>query len=144
MQKYLEKIKKWTKENWPAWFLLLISAAIYHAWLSFGIFTHADYWFYFSETARDFLHYSAWDSQVGLGAPNLFLWMLAWKFLPSLFGTFGFDSNIFDKFLIFWPFAFFTPLFAYLFAKQILKNNFGAFTAACVFSFNTYYFAINT
>lgn len=144
MRKYFEKIKTWSKNNWPVWALFLISATIYHKWLSFGIFTHADYWFYFSETARDFLHYSAWDSQAGLGAPNLFLWMIGYKLFPGFWGFFGFNSNISDKFLIFWPFAFLTPLFAYLFAKQVLKNNFGAFAAACVFSFNTYYLAINT
>ncbi|HAI73863.1 MAG TPA: hypothetical protein DCS28_01305 [Candidatus Moranbacteria bacterium] len=144
MQKYFEKIKKWSKDNWPVWILLLISATVYHKWLSFGIFTNADYWFYFSETSRDFLRYSAWDSQTGLGAPNLFLWMLGYKLFPGFLGFFGFDSNISDKFLVFWPFAFLTPFFAYLFAKQVLKNNFGAFTAACVFSFNTYYLAINT
>ncbi len=144
MQNYFEKIKTWLQNNWPVWVLLLISAIVYHKWLSFGIFTHEDYWFWFSETTKDFLRYSAWDSQTDLGAPNLFVWMWGWRFLPGLFGTFGFDSNISDKFLIFWPFAFLTPLFAYLFAKQVLKNNFGAFAAACVFSFNTYYLAINT
>lgn len=144
MQKYFEKIKFWAREHWPIWVLVLISAVVYHAWLSFGIFTHADYWFWFSETARDFLHYSAWDSQISLGSSNLFLWMWAWKIPPALFGIFNFDSNVADKFVIFWPFAFLTPLFSYLFAKQVLQNKIGAFVAALVFSFNTYYLAINT
>jgi hypothetical protein len=144
MLKYFTKIKTWGKEHWPIWVLLLISVVVYRAWLSFGIFSHADYWFYFSESARDFLHYSAWDSQDGMGLPNLFLWMWTWKLLPGFFGEFGLDSNVTDKFITFWPFAFLTPIFAYLFAKQVLKSKPGAFVAALVFSFSTYYLAINT
>jgi hypothetical protein len=144
MQKYFEKVKIWGKEHWPTWLLVLISAVVYRSWLSFGIFTHADYWFWFSETSRDFLHYSAWDSQISLGSSNLFLWMWAWKILPAFFGAFNFNSNVADKFVIFWPLIFLTPLFSYLFAKQVLKNKTGAFVSALVFSFNTYYLAINT
>ncbi|MFA5961756.1 MAG: hypothetical protein WC848_03695 [Parcubacteria group bacterium] len=144
MQKYFEKIKTWGRIHWPIWVLLLISAVVYHQWLSFGIFSHADYWFWFSESSRDFLHYSAWDSQISLGGSNLFIWMWAWKIFPAFFGAFGLDSNVADKFVIFWPFAFLTPLCSYLFAKQVLQNKFGAFVAALVFSCNTYYLAINT
>ena len=144
MIKYLEKIKTWGRRYWPIWFLLLVSAVVYHAWLSFSIFTHADYVFQFSETTADYLRYSAWSSQTALGAPNLFLWGWVVDFMPGFFGALGFDSNISDKFLIFWPFAFLAPLFSYLFAKQVLKNNLGATIAALVFSFNTYYLAIDT
>jgi hypothetical protein len=144
LQEYFKKIKNWAYKHWPFLVLVLISGIIYRNWLSFGIFTHADYWFWFSESMRDFLHYSAWDSQLSLGAPNLFVWMWAWKILPAFFGFFGFDSNVADKFVIFWPFAFLTPLFTYLFAQQVLKNKLGATVAALVFSFNTYYLAINT
>jgi len=144
MLKYFIKIKTWLRDYWPIWLLLLISAIVYRAWLSFAIFSHADYWCQFSDVTRDYLHYSAWSARSGLGAPNLLLWGWVVNFLAGFFGFFGFDSNISDKFLIFWPFAFLTPLFSYLFAKQVLKNKMGAFVAALVFSFNTYYLAINT
>jgi hypothetical protein len=144
MQKYLQKIKTWSRSYWPIGFLLLLSGVVYHRWLSFGIFTHGDYWFQFSQTLADYLHYSAWSAQVSLGSPNLFLWGWMVSLMPGFFGALGFDSNIADKFFIFWPFAFLTPLFGYLFAKQVLKNSWGALVAALVFSFNTYYLAINT
>ncbi|MCX6780335.1 MAG: hypothetical protein NT034_04135, partial [Candidatus Magasanikbacteria bacterium] len=144
MQKYLEKIKTWSRAYWPMGLLLLLSVVVYHRWLSFGIFTHGDYWFWFSESLRDYLHYSAWSSQVSLGSSNLFLWAWMTNLLPGFFGALGFDSNVADKFIIFWPFAFLTPLFAYLFVKLVLKNKIGAFVGALVFSFNTYYLAINT
>jgi|GEM_PF-2068454 len=144
MQEYLQKLKILTKTHWPVWLLILISATVYRAWLSFAIFTHADYWFQFSEVTRDFLHYSAWNAQFGLGTPNLLIWVWTANLLSGLFGVFGFDSNISDKFVIFWPFAFLTPLFSYLLAREVLKNKMGAFVAALVFSFNTYYLAINT
>lgn len=132
------------KKHWPVWVLLLISAIVYHRWPSFGIFANGDYGFTFSDTFRDFWHYPAWDAQSGFGNPNLVIWMWCWKLLPALFGLLGADSNIADKFIIFWPFAFLTPLFSYLLAKQVLKDKAGAFVAALVFSFNTYYLAINT
>lgn len=144
LERYLGRIKDQMKTYWPIWSLILIFAVIYRKWLSFEIFSFADYWFYFSETSRDYLHYSAWSSQASLGNHSIIVWAWAVNFLPGIFGYFGFDSNISDKFLIFWPFVFLTPLFTYLFAKQILKNKFGAFVAALVFSLNTYYLAINT
>ena len=114
MLKYFIKIKTWLRDYWPIWLLLLISAIVYRAWLSFAIFSHADYWCQFSDVTRDYLHYSAWSARSGLGAPNLLLWGWVVNFLAGFFGFFGFDSNISDKFLIFWPFAFLTPLFSYL------------------------------
>ncbi|MFA6973570.1 MAG: hypothetical protein WC238_02395 [Parcubacteria group bacterium] len=57
---------------------------------------------------------------------------------------FGFDSNVYGKFLILWPFVLLTPILAFLFAKEILRDKRGAFVGACVYAFNTYYLAINT
>lgn len=142
--KYFQKIKTWGKENWPIWLLLLISLGVYRAWLSFEIFEHEDYRFRFAESAVDFLHYSAWNSQISLGTSDITIWGLLLRFFSGLFGIFALDSNVADKFLIFWPFAFLTPIFSYLFANLVLKNKAGAFVSALVFSFNTYYLAINT
>jgi len=144
MQKYLMKIRIWLRDNWPIWVLLLISTVVYHKWLSFDIFWNGDYGFTFFERELDFLRYSAWDSQSGIGSPNLVIWMWFWRIIPGFFALFHWNSNVWDKFLLFWPMIFFIPLFSYLFAKEVLKNNWGAMVAALVFSFNTYYLAINT
>lgn len=144
MRKYWEKIKLWGKENWPVGILLLLSAVAYRQWLSFAVFFNEDYGFTFSETGRDFLRYSAWDGQTGFGLPSLVLWMWSWKILPAFFAFFGFDSNVWDKIVLFWPFVFLTPVLAYFLVKEIVQNKFGAFIGACVYSWNTYYLAINT
>lgn len=139
-----EKIKKFILNNWPIWLLIAISAVVYHKWLSFGIFLNADYGFTFSETLRDYLQYSAWESQMSLGSSNLFLWTYLFRLTNGAFGFFGSNINIADKFLIFWPFVFFTPIFSYLFVKEVLKNKVGAFVGACVYTSSTYYISINT
>lgn len=137
-------IIKFIRNIWPIGSLIAISAIVYHKWLSFKIFSNADYWFLFSETLRDWLNYSAWESQMGLGASNLFLWTYLYRLASGVFGFFGFDLNVADKFLIFWPFVFLTPIFTYLFVKEVLKNKVGALVGACVYAFSTYYISINT
>lgn len=139
-----EKIKEFIAEHWPIGLLVLVSAIVYHRWLSFDIFLNVDAHFYFSEASRDFLRYSTWNSQSYFGNNNVTLWMFGLTFFSGLFGWFGLDSNISDKFVILWPFVFLTPIFSYFFAKEVLKNKLGAFVGACVYSFNTYYIILNT
>jgi len=140
----LPRIKKILKNNCLALFLFFISIVIYNSWLSFDVFSSGDYWFNFSETTENFLNYSVWLNNINIGQINLSANMLFWNFFPGIFGYFGFDSNVSDKFLIFWPFIFVTPLASFFLAKKILKNNIASIISALVYCFNTYFLAINT
>lgn len=144
MKKLVKKLKKFSIDYWPILALILISAVVYHKWLSFDIFYNADYQFEFSENMKDYINFSAWIGNVGFGDVNVFLWMTSFKFIPALFGFLNFNLNIADRLFIFWPFAFLTPISAYFLVKEIVKNKMAAFLGACVYAFNTYYLAINT
>lgn len=140
----MEKLKNIFKKNWAIISLVIVSAVIYHRWLSFDIFSFGDYWFRFPETLKEYFTLSIWRGSIGLGSPNITIWMLLFDALPGIFGHLGFASNVADKFLIFWPFVFVTPLASFFLARRILGNDIGAIAAAFVYSFNTYFLAINT
>lgn len=140
----MNRIKDILKRHWAIIALVVISAVVYHRWLSFGIFSFADYGFRFPETLKDYFTVSLWRSNSMLGYPNLTVWMLLFDALPGIFGRFGFASNVADKFFIFWPFVFATPLASFFLARRILRNDVAAFVSALVYSFNTYFLAINT
>ncbi|NTU66694.1 MAG: hypothetical protein HGB08_02095 [Candidatus Moranbacteria bacterium] len=141
---FMEKLKNTFKKNWAIVALIVISAVIYHRWMSFDIFSFADYWFRFPETLKEYFTLSIWRGSIGLGSPNITIWMLLFDALPGIFGHFGFPSNVADKFFIFWPFIFVTPLASFFLGRRILKNDIGAIVAAIAYSFNTYFLAINT
>lgn len=137
----LERIKSWS----PYLVILGVFGIAYHGWLSFDVFTVADWWYFSPQALAMLLDFSSWDSSISaLGSQNIILWSLPFKFAYGLFGKFGFAINVAEKFLFFWPFVFLTPVFSYLLLRRIIKNNIGSFIGALVFSANTYFLSINS
>lgn len=131
-------------KNKLLFFAVIISLVVYHKWLSFSIFAYSDYVFQFFQTLRESPNFGMWDL-TGFGMPNLFSWRLAGQnsILYSLFGLLGHDSNIADKFIVFWPWVILSCVSSYLLVRKITNSNIGAFVGSLVFSYSTYFLAIN-
>ena len=123
---------------------LLISFVVYFRWLPFSIFRNADFGFYYADFLKDFLKPSVWYGNYEIGGVNISLWRLPVFFLSGLFGLSGFNSNIADKFLVFLPIIIILPLSSFLLVRKITRSDIGGFIGSLVFSYNTYFLAINT
>lgn len=128
------------------WLLLVLflAAFVHFRWLSFDAFQYGDWRFHFAEVSKRFSELSPWDTFYTLGQPSIFLWKLPFNYLYGLFGAFGVDSNISEKLLVLWPTVFLPPLASFLLVRQICKSNLAAFAGSLVYSFNTYFFSINS
>lgn len=138
------KMWKLVKKNWPIPVILGISAIIYRVWLWVGIFSSNDWYFNFRETLLDYSNPSVWLTNSYLGSVDWVASKLPIYLAQVFFARMGFDSNISEKFLYFWPFAFITGLAIFFLARKIFKNNSAALVSSFVYSFNTYFLAINT
>ena len=120
--------------------LLVLGAIVYHSWLNFSPFAFADWGFGFSSVIADFIYpYSG-----GMYGFNIMLWKYPFMLIMGLFGQLGFDYNIVEKIVVFWPIIFITPLGSYLLVRHITKSRIGAFIGSLIFSYNTYFLSINT
>ncbi|GIW61557.1 MAG: hypothetical protein KatS3mg089_0409 [Patescibacteria group bacterium] len=123
---------------------ILISMAVYFPLLSFHIFTYSDWVFYFSKTLKELGEFSVWNSFFNFGSIDFLFWNWPLHVLFSLIGSFGYDFNIVDKLLIFWPMIFALPIGSYFLVKKIIHSNIGAFIGSLILSYNTYFLSINT
>lgn len=123
---------------------LLVSLIVNYRWLSFDIFTYSDYGFSFSETLKGVLGFGVWNS-FSLGYVNEIAWRLLGleNIVFSFFGYLGFDSNIGDKFLLFWPWIFFSVIASYYLVKRITNSDVASMVGSFVFCFNSYFLSIN-
>lgn len=119
--------------------LVIIGIIVYHAWISFSVFVFGDWQFFFKETLLSNLFPS---SSGPWGGP--WLWKYPYLFLHGLFGILGFDSNISEKLLVFWPIAFIAPISSFLLIKKITKSNIAGFVGSLIFCYNTYFLSIDT
>ena len=125
--------------------LFILIALIFHSWLSFSIFRLADWGFWYSETMNEFRYLSFWSiKDDSFGFPDNVFWAYPRDFLASIFGLFGFDWNIADKFIILWPIVFLIPLACFLILEKIFKNSISIFVGTLYFSLNSYFLAIAT
>jgi hypothetical protein len=122
----------------------IIAIAVYLPLLSFNIFTYSDWVFYFSKTLKELGEFSVWNSFSNLGSVDFLFWNWPLRLFFSLIGSFGYDFNVVDKLLIFWPMIFALPIGSYLLVKKIIHSNIGAFIGSLIFSYNTYFLSINT
>ena len=91
---------------------LLLAAIAHFRWISFAVFQYGDWRFHFAEVGKTFLDLSPWDTNFSLGQVSSALWKLPFNLLYGLFGSSGFDSNITEKFLVFWPAILLPPMSA--------------------------------
>jgi hypothetical protein len=133
-------------KNINIWLLiaLLISAVTHFRWISFSIFQYGDWRFHFANVGAAFMELSPWSTNFNLGQVSLTIWKLPFNFIYGMFGEAGFNSNISEKFLILWPIVFLPPLASFLLVRQVVRSNSAAFAGALVYSFNTYFFSINS
>ena len=133
------------KKNKFVIFILLISSGVYFRWLSFSIFTYGDGGFQFFDTLKEIPGFGIWNS-FGLGSVNLLPWRLVGpsSLIYGLFGILGFNSNIADKFIMNWPWIILSVISSFFLVRKITKSDIGGLIGSFVFSFNTYFLAINT
>jgi hypothetical protein len=125
--------------------LIIISLLVYWRWLNFDIFISGDWVFHKSNVKLTFTEITPWSSYINsLGQFNYSLWKLPFNIVYGLFGYLGYDSNVSEKFLIFWPIVLVLPLASFYLTKEVVGSNFGAFIGALILSFNTYFFSINS
>src|SRR3989338_10213937 len=91
--------------------LVSLSGLIYFRWLNFYPFFYSDWRLYLKEHLVSNFLPSFWTyGTPQLGEINLLLWRYPLNFISGLFGLLGFDSNVSEKFLYFWPIIFFAPI----------------------------------
>ena len=122
--------------------LIILTCAAYWRWINFGIFINGDWRFYFGHSLMTYFFPSVWSFD--LGGTNLVLWRYPLDFFSGLFGYLGFNSNISEKFIYFWPIILLAPLGSFLLVRKITKSNPAGFIGALAFSFNTYFLSIDT
>jgi len=128
------------------WLLLalLLAAVTHFRWLSFSTFQYGDWRFHFAEVGAAFMELSPWFTNFNLGEASITLWKLPFNIIYGAFGHAGFDSNISEKVLVLWPAIFLPPLASFLLVRQVVRSNPAALAGALVYSFNSYFFSINT
>jgi len=131
------------KKHKYAYSLAVLAIFAYHSWISFGIFSVGDWTYMAAHTAKDYLRLSIWDSLNGFGSPDSYSWRLPLNIGYGLFGFLGFDKNVSEKFLVFWPTIIVGLASAYLLLKHYFDKR-AAFVGALVANFNTYYLASST
>ena len=126
--------------------LIVVNSIVYHRWLSFSVFTFSDWTFHFREALADLLIPTVWNSTwtSNFGYVDILLWKLPTYLLTGVFGTSGFDYNVAEKFVVFWPIIFGLSIGSFLLVKYVTKSNLGALIGSFVFSFNTYFLSIDT
>ncbi|TAK95966.1 hypothetical protein EPO05_02880 [Patescibacteria group bacterium] len=87
---------------------------------------------------------SFWAANDGLGQIDITFWKIPLNYAYGLFAYFGLSSNVSEKFLVMWAFMYLAPIGSFFLVRQILKSDIAAFVGAVVFSFSTYFVAINT
>jgi len=122
-------------------FPLGFSLLIYHKWISFLPFFNGDWKFFFKETLISNFFPTTW---LNAGDINILIWRYLPDLIGGIFGFLGFNSNVSEKFLYFWPIMLLAPLGSFLLVRKITKSNLAASVGALVFSFNTYFLSIDT
>lgn len=123
---------------------LLLAAVAHFRWISFSVFQYGDWRFHFAEVGQSFLDLSPWSTNLCLGQATFTLWKLPFNAVYGLLASVGLDSNITEKFLVFLPAILLPPLASFFLVKQIVRSNTAAFAGALVYSFNSYFYSINT
>jgi hypothetical protein len=124
--------------------LIIINIIVFFRWLTFDIFTYADWTFHSSEGLLSLFLPSLWFSGVELGEVYLLLWRAPMNLLFYFFGAVGMDSGIADKLIVFWPSVLVGSIGSFYFCRYFTKNKISAFAGSIIFSFNTYFLAIQT
>ncbi len=120
-------------------FLFLIVFLVYSRWISFNVFSRGDWGFFYNETALEFLNLTTWKTSLALGSVDLLLWRGPFEFLYGLIGFLGFDKNVSEKFVVFWPTILIANVTSFFLVRKIAKSNIGGFIGVIVFNYSTYY-----
>jgi len=125
--------------------ILGISLLVFYRWISFSVFAYSDWYFFFSENIKELLTPSVWvNSCNNFGSIDITLWKTPVYLIQGIFGTFGSNSNIPEKFLVFWPMIIFSGIFSFLLIKKIIVSKIGSVIGSFIFCYNTYFLSINS
>lgn len=126
--------------------VVLINSLIYHRWLSFSVFTYSDWAFHFKEAMVDRLIPTVWNTtwNYDFGQVDVLLWKFPIYLLTGVFGSLGYNYNVAEKVLVFWPVIYLLSIGSFLLIKHIVKSDLGALIGSFIFSFSTYFLSIDT
>jgi hypothetical protein len=144
MLNFLEIFKSKIKGNSLLFVSIAISMMTYFRWLSFDYFVYADIHYFNQDKLSQEVIPSTWLSDHTIAHPEIQLWRVPSFYLGSILSIFGLESNVYEKIVFFWPVIFLLPIGSYLLVKKTTKSSIAAFIGSLVFSFNTYFLAINS
>jgi len=106
--------------------ILGISLLVYYRWISFSIFAYSDWLFFFNEKIKELLIPSVWvNFYNNFGSVSITLWKTPVYIIQGIFGTLGSNSNIPEKFLVFWPIIVFSVIKGKTQLKKIIGSKIG-------------------
>lgn len=120
--------------------LVFISLIVYRVWLSFNAFVFADWVFSFNSVLKDYIL----PQSGGTFGFNIVLWKYPFYLMMGLLGNLGYDYNVVEKLLVFWPIIVLIPLSSFIIIKKVTASSIAAFAGSLYFTFNTYFLSINT
>ncbi len=135
---------KFFKKNIYLILLILLNIVVHFRWISFSIFTKGDWLYYSSESLISLATGSAWSARNTLGSFNVILWRFPFDYFFRIFGEFGFESNIAEKFLVFIPIIILTPVASYFLLSQFIENKMARSISVLLVLYNTYFLTITS
>lgn len=125
--------------------ILGVSLLVCYRWISFSIFAYSDWYFFFSDNIKELLKPSVWiNPSNSFGSISITLWKTPIYLIQGIFGALGSNSNVPEKFLVFWPIIIFGGIFSFLLIKKIIVSKIGSVIGSFIFSYNTYFLSINS
>ncbi len=133
------------QRNLYIFLLIVISIGVYNIWFLPGLFVSDDWWFFFNDALIQQKSNGTWfNDNHGLGTVNLVLSRFPLDILTGLLASYGIGWSFIEKILFLWPAALIPPLASYILIGYIVRHKLAAFVGSIIFSFSTYYIAINS
>ncbi len=120
--------------------LLIVGIIVYHRWLNISAFAFGDWGFGFREVYSEII----FPYTGGVFGPNILLWKYPFFLINGLVSLLGFNSNVIEKVIVFWPIILLTPISGFLIVKKITRSNTAGVIGSLIFSYNTYFLSIST
>lgn len=137
----------WIKSHKEILLLLGVSLVAHNAWLSFGTQSYGDTYYEFPKTVETYmsnLERSSWNGLRDVGSANIEPYFYVFYLIRGIFAQFGLYYEVSSVFVFYLPIIFAAPLGMYLLARRLRLSKLLAAIAGGVYSFNTYFFIIQT
>jgi hypothetical protein len=119
--------------------LLFLSTIFHHQWFfDFSPLTHGDWWFYFTETQKEFFDLPQLWTTGGLGGVNLgssmYPILAIWGSLSQVL-----SFQLLERLIYFWPSLFLAISGSYFLSRKIFGSGIAVFVGSAVYTYNSYF-----